>query len=167
MASKRYNCRDDQKTGVLKKPQDSLLDINPEGELLREIKDIMDELFIMTLIKIQEENVARTFVKYVRKTLRRNWSAGGDSSSIDNRSETSLPELAGSRLKRPSQSQSLRRRPIVLDQQGDSEDVVLTMTAAEELLESIQDQRMELRYLSDAAEHTSLAASTYRFSTSE
>ena len=37
--------------------QKSLLDINPEGVLLREIKDIMDELFMMSQIKIQEVNI--------------------------------------------------------------------------------------------------------------
>jgi hypothetical protein len=35
----------------------SLLDINPEGELLREIKDILDELHIMLNIKSKQERV--------------------------------------------------------------------------------------------------------------
>jgi hypothetical protein len=67
MASKRYNDRDEPDNGTAKKSQNVLLDINPEGELLREINDIVDELFIMMQIKTQEETVARTFVKqYVK-----------------------------------------------------------------------------------------------------
>jgi hypothetical protein len=39
----------------------SLLDINPEGELLREIKDILDELHIMLNIKSKQERVFKQF----------------------------------------------------------------------------------------------------------
>jgi len=111
----------------VKKWQDSLLDINPEGDLLREIKDIMDELFIMTLIKIQEETVARTFVKHVQRLLQA--SNAGDN-TIDNRSDISVTSLSRSARLSSSQGKAPAFR---FDQQGDSSgDVNWTMTCARE-----------------------------------
>jgi hypothetical protein len=43
----------------------SLLDINPEGELLREIKDILDELHIMLNIKSKQQRVFKQFKKHI------------------------------------------------------------------------------------------------------
>lgn len=42
----------------------ALLDINPEGKLVREIKDILDELNIMIQIKKQQERVLAEFMKH-------------------------------------------------------------------------------------------------------
>jgi hypothetical protein len=41
------------------------LDINPEGKLVREIKDILDELNIMIQIKKHQERVLAEFMKHV------------------------------------------------------------------------------------------------------
>jgi hypothetical protein len=46
---------------------------------------------------------------------------------------------------------------ITLDQQYDPEDVNWTMTIARELLDSLQDQLIELQSLKNAAENTSFA----------
>lgn len=46
-----------------------LLNINPEGKLQREIKDIIDELDIMMLINRQQLTVIRTFVKHAEDIL--------------------------------------------------------------------------------------------------
>ena len=43
----------------------SLLDINPEGNLLREIKDILDELHIMLDIKSIQQRILKDFRKHV------------------------------------------------------------------------------------------------------
>ena len=118
----------------MKKWQNSLLDINPEGDLLREIKDIMDELFIMTLIKIQEETVARTFVKHVQRLLQAAPSGGGDN-SIDDRSDISV--TLGNRPARLSSSHGPGPR-LQINQQGDlSEDANWTMTCAREYVSTL------------------------------
>ncbi|KAK4464936.1 magnesium transport protein cora [Cladorrhinum samala] len=47
--------------------QNHLLNINPEGELLKEAKDIMDELHIMMRIKEQQQTVMEHLVKHVQR----------------------------------------------------------------------------------------------------
>jgi hypothetical protein len=49
--------------------QNHLLNINPEGELLKEVKDIIDELYIMMRIKDQQQAVMEAFVKHIRRVL--------------------------------------------------------------------------------------------------
>jgi hypothetical protein len=44
---------------------EQLLDINPEGELLREIKDIQDELHMMTKVYSQQQAVVKEFVTHL------------------------------------------------------------------------------------------------------
>jgi hypothetical protein len=119
---------------------------------LREIKDILDELFIITLIKTQEETVIRTFVKNCQRL--QNWANPGD---VDNRSDRSSPRLGPTKPAKRRMS-SLGQVPfITLDQQYDPEDVNWTMTIARELLDSLQDQLIELQSLKNAAENTSFA----------
>jgi len=154
MASKRYNDRDEPDNGTAKKSQNVLLDINPEGELLREIKDIVDELFIMMQIKTQEETVARTFVKHMRRIMHPG-SFGGEN-SVDNRSDKSFSELRSP--KRPSLS-LIKTPTIHFDHLIETEDDDLTMTAAVELLDRIGNQLLELGYLKEAAENASMAVS--------
>ena len=142
MVSKGYNSRDETAFTSVKKWQDTLLDINPEGDLLREIKDILDELFIITLIKTQEETVIRTFVKNCQRL--QNWSNPG---------EIDIPTKPQQR-----RHSSLAQVPyITFDQQYDPEDVHWTMICARELLDNLQDQLMELQSLKNAAENTSFA----------
>lgn len=47
--------------------QNHLLNINPEGELLKEAKDIMDELHIMMRIKEQQQTVMEHLLKHIRR----------------------------------------------------------------------------------------------------
>jgi hypothetical protein len=155
LVSKGYNSRDETATASVKKWQDTLLDINPEGDLLREIKDILDELFIMTLIKTQEEAVIRTFVKNCQRI--QNWTSPGDFSNTDNRSEKSSPRLGPYRSHRRTISHGQGPLINLFDLQNDSEDVSWTMTCARELLDSLQDQLVELQALKNTAENTSLA----------
>ncbi|TVY93931.1 hypothetical protein LAWI1_G000709, partial [Lachnellula willkommii] len=152
MASKRYNDREEPDNGTSEKSQNVLLDINPEGELLREIRDIIDELFIMMQIKTQEQNVISTFVKHIKRLI--SPIRGGGENSIDNRSEHSLP--GNRRPARPSLS--FRNAPAIqFDHESETEDYDLTMTCAVELLESTENQLLELSYLKEAAENASLA----------
>jgi hypothetical protein len=44
-----------------------LLDINPEGEILREIKDILDELHMMTKVYNEQHRVASDFSSHIHQ----------------------------------------------------------------------------------------------------
>ncbi|POS80605.1 hypothetical protein DHEL01_v200987 [Diaporthe helianthi] len=67
-ASKMY-CRP-AGSGVVSQLHIPLLDINPEGKLEKEIKDIVEELGIMTYIKKAEKDVLRSFVDNARQILK-------------------------------------------------------------------------------------------------
>jgi len=151
LTSKRYNAQEEgePETRAVQNMQKTLLDINPEGALLREIKDILDELFIMTLIKNQEESVARTFFKLVRNIM-----LPSSSNSIRTHSDISLPDM---RAPRPSFTLDSRPR-LTFDQHvGDEGDLEFTMNLAMDLADSISDQLQELGYLKAAAERTEAA----------
>src|SRR5579871_2481996 len=60
-ASKIYKSKDAVETSSMAK---ALLDINPEGKLVREIKDILDELNIMIQIKKYQGRVLGEFMKH-------------------------------------------------------------------------------------------------------
>src|SRR5438045_2478199 len=66
LASNEYKCR--YKSGTTP-TQNTLLNVNPEGNLLKEVKDILDELHIMMQIKLQQQNVAESFVKHIKRVL--------------------------------------------------------------------------------------------------
>jgi hypothetical protein len=67
LASRDYKRQ--QPTSSDNSNQNHLLNINPEGELLKEVKDIMDELHIMMRIQEQQQAVMEGFVKHVRRAL--------------------------------------------------------------------------------------------------
>src|ERR1043166_4088631 len=46
-----------------------LLDINPEGALQREIKDIIDELDIMLHITRQQKDVIKRFIRHAERMM--------------------------------------------------------------------------------------------------
>jgi hypothetical protein len=132
-----------------------LLDINPEGDLLREIKDIMDEIFIMMLIKKQEETVARTFAKHIKPLIKKTAYLGNvsDSRTSDDDSDSSRRHDDGLLA-----SPVLRQGPkIIIPRSVISEDYEWTSSSANELVERIESQLQELKYLQDAAENASLA----------
>ncbi|KAK0642224.1 hypothetical protein B0T16DRAFT_381461 [Cercophora newfieldiana] len=49
--------------------QNTLLNINPEGNLLKEVKDIVDEITIMMRIKEQQQTVMESLVKHIRRVM--------------------------------------------------------------------------------------------------
>jgi hypothetical protein len=131
LASKEYNSRD--KTGN-SSTQNTLLNINPEGNLLKETKDILDELHIMTRIKIQQQEVAEAFVKHIRHIL--------------------LPKVHDARdpnfaLLRPEKNEAFRRDQL--------ESAKWTLVRANNLLAGVQRRVSELNTLQNAARNTSAA----------
>jgi hypothetical protein len=109
--------------------QRRLLDINPEGKLFREIKDISEELYICTLIKTQQQTVAKTFLKHVGQIL-------GTKPPRTPLLEPMLDNIAHKLITHPDDSTEW------------------TMQYAKDLLEDMQNQLAELDYLKQAAEHT-------------
>jgi len=118
-----------------------LLNINPEGKLLKEIKDIIDEIHIMTRINQQQQTVAETFVKHIKQSLLpklRSKSAWDPVAALyENDNDT--------------ESQSL--------QMEQREAANWTLTRANQLLKDIQDRIFELNTLEENAKNTSVAVS--------
>jgi len=139
LASSEHKSRDkSQKTAS----QNTLLNINPEGTLLKEIKDILDEIHIMTRINQQQQTVAETFVKRIKQSL--------------------LPKL---RSKSPwdpvaalyENGNDIGSQPLQMEQR---EAANLTLTRANLLLKDIQDRIFELNTLQENAKNTAAAVST-------
>jgi uncharacterized coiled-coil DUF342 family protein len=118
-----------------------LLNINPEGKLLKEIKDIMDEIHIITRINQQQQTVAETFVKHIRQSLLpklRSKSAWDPLAALhENGSEGELQSL----------------------QTEQREAASWTLARANHLLKDIQDRIFELNTLQENAKNTSAAVS--------
>jgi phage terminase large subunit-like protein len=123
--------------------QAKLLDINLEGDLLRKIMDILDELFIMTHIKTQQETVARTFAKNLQRLLMQD-SHG--TSKVEQSHDVLFSESDQSRM-----DKSVLEWKKVFPEMADSG---YTMSSARNLLDGVQDQLLELKHLKDTAEST-------------
>lgn len=152
VVSKKYKSHDVADLVSAKKWQDSLLDINPEGSLLREIRDVMDELFIMDYIKKQELSVTQAFVKQVRFLLK------SSPKVICSRNQNEDVSHSGTRT---SATQSDGSSPLLSKVLVTIEDIKssheLTEYNASELLEKLQAQLSDLDTFRSAAENTSIA----------
>jgi hypothetical protein len=122
-----------------------LLNINPEGKLLKEIKDIIDEIHILTRINQQQQTVAETFVKHIKHALLpklRSKSPWDPVAALyENGNDTGSPSL----------------------QMEQHEAASWTLARANHLLKDIQDRIFELNTLRENAKNTSAAVSTSLF----
>jgi hypothetical protein len=128
--------------------ENTLLNINPEGKLLKEVKDILDELHILTRVKIQQQAVSESFVKHIRQILLPKVAAANDF-NLALPSEASL--LAPGTPGTPGLMDSIESRREQLAA------AKWTLARAEVLLTGIERRISELNTLSDAAQHTSTA----------
>ncbi|KAL2168027.1 hypothetical protein VTG60DRAFT_503 [Thermothelomyces hinnuleus] len=112
--------------------QNNLLNINPEGELLKEVKDIQDELHIMIRIKKQQQAVVESFAKHIRRAL------------------TPL-------LERSSLHHSQDPDPGGICEEKQRQSAQRTLNKADVLLEDIDERIGELRALQQNAQNTSSA----------
>jgi hypothetical protein len=128
-------------TRWMKRNQQTLLDMRVEGSLLNEIQDIIDELFIITQIKLQQQNVARSFVKCIKHVLE--------------------PEPAADRAMKNSSASIFQCGHMSNSQveQNRSDISYWTMRTAMEYLDNIADQISELENLTKIAHNTSNAVS--------
>lgn len=140
LASKNYNSKDI--TGNLAM-QNALLNINPEGNLLKEIKDILDELHIMMRIQLQQQAVATSFVDHIKHILQ--------------------PKIAGpahswlDMLNEETTSDSGEAEPL---QRHEFHNAKRTLTRADVLMRSVRDRISELKTLEETANKTSTAVRT-------
>ena len=141
LASKTYNAK--KKTGDTAM-ENALLNINPEGNLLKEVKDILDELHIMTRIQVQQQAVAQSFVGQIKQILQPKITGPADSW---------LDMLNGAGITDSEEAKARRRQTL--------QDAKRTVSRADALLKSIQDRIAELKTLEAAATNTSTAVSLY------
>ncbi|KAH7382941.1 hypothetical protein BKA64DRAFT_683555 [Cadophora sp. MPI-SDFR-AT-0126] len=144
LAAKEYNSRDRIKTSAT---QNTLLNINPEGNLLKEVKDILDELHILTRLKIQQQIVAESFIKHIRHSLLPKLASPHYESSASHDFQLGISDdnlLLGS-----GRSRDKRR--------AEQDNAKWTLNRADNLLEGIKSRIRELTTLEEAAKGTSAA----------
>ena len=115
-----------------------LLNVNPEGKLLREIKDVLDELDIMLWVSKRQQDVIQKFTKQAERILdpAGTWSNGKS------------PAVKPSEPDKESEEEEKRRV-----------DFLWFHTQAEELLCGIESHIGELTGLRNSAESTSASVS--------
>ncbi|RYP64694.1 hypothetical protein DL771_008651 [Monosporascus sp. 5C6A] len=109
----------------------TLLTINPEGDLLKEAKDIIDEIHIILKIQSQQQTVMKTFVKHLKQILLQRCRE-----SAKNRA----PNNAAEKPEDPEEDSAQR-----------------TLRRAQDLLDDVEDRTEELVGLLDSAKTTSNA----------
>ena len=103
----------------------SMIDITMEVKLLQEIKDILDELMIMTNVLREQLSVSKTFSRHVQNLLR----ASAEQAEENDRAQA--PHLKFEGLPRTRMAH--------------------TMSRAYDLLKSIEERIAELQRLMDTA----------------
>ncbi len=143
----------------------SLLDINPEGLLLREIKDISDELNIMLSVKNKQQRVFKQFKKYVEQILapglalskefgtakqkKITGDSDSDISASDDHNQSNLSVPVPNR-----NSNKLEKRPSHQERERDAR---WTLEFANDVITGLEDRIADLNNLKESAEHTEKA----------
>ena len=117
------------------------MNINPEGKLFKEIKDILDELHILTQIKLQQQTVAASFVKHIKQFLLPKAKSRSAWHPIISLYEDEYDDESGS------------------VQREWREAARLTVSRADHLLDDIKDRIDELKILEENARKTATAVS--------
>jgi hypothetical protein len=81
---------------------EKLLDINPEGELLKEIKDILDELYMMTKVYSEQATVVQDFSAHIQKL-------GGSKKKVAQRTRNNASQLVKEISRRKAEIHELTR----------------------------------------------------------
>lgn len=146
-----------------------LLNINPEGKLQREIKDIIDELDIMLLINRQQLAVIRKFVKHAEDILdaQGEWrdekgsmfGTSEDSSTPESKGTvaTSTPESKDTVATSAPQTEGTRPGPSTTKDEKDKKkkDYLWFKAQANEVINDIESHIGELESLQASAVSTS------------
>jgi hypothetical protein len=117
------------------------MSLNPEGALLREMKDISDELSIMMGVMTQQKTIAIAFVKNVKRLNSAQYSSS-TRNQVTSQKFVPLPPGDTAAAIEPD------NRPNVAKSNW------FTRNSAEDLLAVLEDRKAELQHLQDAAEQT-------------
>lgn len=136
----------------------SLLDINPEGELLREIKDILDELHIMMNIKIKQQRVFKQFKKHVEYMIAPGLALSKEIGTAKQKKVTGDTDVEDSE---PSESKKDKGKKTSKTEGNDKaeRDAKWTLEFAVDLSAGLDDRIADLNNLKESAEHTEKAVS--------
>jgi hypothetical protein len=132
-----------------------LLDINPEGKLLREIKDILDELHIMINIKSKQQRVFKEFKKHVLHII-------DPSLAMSKEIGTARPKgVRGNGDEEELDNDDRRKRAVKNEEdQKAKRDAKWTIEFALDLSAGLDDRIVDLNNLKESAEHTEKAVSS-------
>lgn len=146
----------------------SLLDVNPEGDLSREIKDILDELHIMLNIKSKQQRVLRDFQKHVEYILAPELAIAKDMGTARQNTVTApkLPEVPkdnatngdsekGKEVEDPKKTEEMEAAAAAALKA--EKDAKWTMEFAIRLSASLDNRIVDLNHLKESAEHTEKA----------
>jgi hypothetical protein len=136
----------------------SLLDINPEGELLREIKDILDELNIMMNIKVKQQRVFKQFRKHVEYMIAPGLALSKKIGTAKQKKVTGDTDVEDSDASERKNDKGKKRSKE--EGNGKAErDAKWTLEFALDLSAGLDDRFADLNNLKENAEHTEKAAS--------
>jgi hypothetical protein len=137
----------------------ALLDINPEGKLLREVKDILDELHIMLNIKNKQQRVFKQFTKHITSIIAPGLALSKEIGTAkqkkvtgDGDSEDEVKVLVAAQT---SQKRKARSAAEVKAER----DTKWTLEFAIDLSAGLDDRIADLNNLKESAEHTEKAVS--------
>ena len=152
-ASKIYKDKDTS-DGIEERTK-SLLDINPEGKLLREIKDILDELHIMINIKNKQQRVFKEFKKHVLHVI-------DPGLAMSKEIGTARPrDVRGNADEGETDESGKGKKPVKNeDDQKSQRDAKWTIEFALDLSAGLDDRIVDLNNLKESAEHTEKAVSS-------
>ncbi|KAK1749788.1 magnesium transport protein cora [Echria macrotheca] len=136
----RYSAIDNDST------QNTLLNINPEGNLLKEVKDVVDEILIMMRIKEQQQTAMESLVKHIRRVM---MPMARPRKATPSQVSTSWDVVLGAAM-------DGENGPYVDDEEHDKrERARQTLTRADHLLADLSERISELQALLQIAQNTS------------
>ncbi|KAK1773783.1 hypothetical protein QBC45DRAFT_339185 [Copromyces sp. CBS 386.78] len=132
----------------------SLLDINPEGKLQREVKDILDELDIMLHVHKRQRDIMKRFRRHVEHILdpKNRWS--GDCFIEEDTSEPSRKSSGNASVRGGSNGKSEEKTGIDEEETRRREQLGWFRVQYQELLSEVNDRIDELEGLRAGAKST-------------
>jgi hypothetical protein len=136
----------------------SLLDINPEGDLSREIKDILDELHIMLNIKSKQQRVLKDFQKHIKYILAPELAIAEDIGTARVKTVTAL-KIPDNQKTASANGDTDKTEETEIHRQAlkAEKDAKWTMEFVIRLSADLNNRVVDLNHLKESAEHTEKA----------
>jgi hypothetical protein len=146
----------------------SLLDINPEGVLLREIQDILDELHLLLNIKIKQQRVFKEFNKHVEYMIARPLALSKDIGTAKQARVTGDANGdmgGGEELPTENNADNVQSQTTKAEREAKAKaerDAKWTLQFSLDLAGRLDDRVADLNNLKESAQHTERAVSPLR-----